>query len=169
MKRILFALLALLAVTLCACSSEPSGTAIATTSPTTAATATVATMNTAEMEKKIIDLEKKSWDLYKNKKFEEGAKMNAPGYQSIYFGKVKSDAEATDDTKYIEIKDISFSDWKATFPTKDVAIATYKFKISSKYKNLDKSGDYVGSTVWVNINGDWKQSLYHETRVEPQP
>jgi hypothetical protein len=31
-----------------------------------------------------------------------------------------------------------------------------------------KSGDYVVSSVWTNINGDWKQALYHETKAESQ-
>jgi len=125
-------------------------------------------MNTAEMEKKIIDLEKKTWDLFVRKKYEESAKVIATGYQSIYFGKVKPDAEAADDNKYIDIKNISFSDWKATFPTKDVAILTYKGTGQSTYKGKDTSGTYVASSVWVNINGEWKQALYHETKAEPQ-
>ena len=36
-------------------------------------------------------------------------------------------------------------------------------------KDIDKSGDCVVSSVWTNINGDWKQTLYHETTAEPQP
>jgi hypothetical protein len=82
----------------------------------------------------MIELEQKTWDLYRNKKFDEVSKLNAPGIQSIYFGKVKSDAESADDTKYIEIKDVSFSDWKVTLPTKELAIVTYKMRISSKSK-----------------------------------
>ena len=168
MKQILFALLTLIAVTLCACSSTPPETAAAKTSPSAAPTAT-AVISTAEMEKKVIELEKKTWDLFTTKKYDESAKVNAPGYQAIYFGKVKPDAEAAEDNKYIDFKSISFSDWKVTFPTKDVAILTYKGNFTSTYKEKDTSGTYVHSSVWVNINGDWKQALYHETKAEPQP
>lgn len=169
MKRILFALLAVLIAALCACSTPPSGAATAA-SPTATATATVTAMNTAEMEKKIIELEKKSWELFRSKNMQEGSKLIAPGNQAIYFGAVKSEAESVEDAKYIEIKDQVFSDWKVTFPTKDVAILTYKgSSTSSTYKGKDTSGTYVVSSVWVNINGEWKSALYHETKAEPQP
>lgn len=168
MKKIYFGLLAIVTLALCSCSDTPSGTATATTSPSPAPTAT-AIASTAEMEKKIIDLEKKSWDLFRAKNAEENAKLMAPGNQGIYFGAVKSEAESHEDGKYIEIKNISFSDWKVTFPTKDVAILTYKSTGTSTYKGKDTSGTYVISSVWVNINGEWKAALYHETKAEPQP
>lgn len=166
MKRILFAIFALMGITLCACSSASSGDAPAA-SPTT--TATVTAMNTTEMEKKIIELEKKSWDLFISKNHQENSKLIAPGYQGIYFGAVKSEAESIEDGKYIEIKKQDLSDWKVTFPTKDVAILTYKGTSTSTYKGKDTSGTYVVSSVWVNINGEWKSALYHETKAEPQP
>lgn len=169
MKRIYIAFFALMATILSACSTTPSGSAPAAASPASSPTATVAAMNTAEMEKMIIELEKKTWDLYRSKKFEEGMKYVAPGQQGIYFGAVKSEAESTEDAKYIEIKKQDFSDWKVTFPTKDVAILTYKGSSTSTYKEKNTSGNYVVSSVWVNINGDWKSALYHETKAEPQP
>src|SRR5215475_3232646 len=100
MKRLTIIILSLISLILGACST-PKGTASVATSPTTSPI--VAAMNTAEMEKKIIDLEKKTWDLFVRKKYEESAKVIATGYQSIYFGKVKPDAEAADDNKYIDI------------------------------------------------------------------
>ena len=169
MKRIYIAFFALLALTLCACSTTPSESAHAVASPVSSPTATVTAMNAAEMEKKIIELEKKSWDLYLNKKYEEGAKLAALGGQGIYFGKVKSDAESAEDAKYNEVKNISFEDWKVTFPTKDVAIVTYKASLNATYKGKDTSGTYVHSEAWVNINGEWKSALYHQSKAEPQP
>jgi hypothetical protein len=158
----------LLATTLCACSPTSSTSAPAAVSPASSLTATVTAMNTAEMEKMIIELEKKSWDLYRSKKFEEGMKYVAPGAQAIYFGRVIGKEEGEEIAKYNEIKTQEFSDWKVTFPTKDVAILTYKGTGTATYKGKDTSGTYVGSSVWVNINGDWKSALYHETKAEPQ-
>lgn len=168
MKKSYITLTALAAFALSSCSSTAPETATAKTSPSAAPTATVVA-STAEMEKKIIDLEKKSWDLYRAKNAEENAKLMAPGNQGIYFGAVKSEAESIEDGKYIEIKKQDFSDWKVTFPTKDVAILTYKGTSTSTYKGKDTSGTYVVSSVWVNINGEWKAALYHETKAEPQP
>lgn len=32
----------------------------------------------------------------------------------------------------------------------------------------DDSATLIVSSVWVNINGEWKSALYHETKVESQ-
>jgi hypothetical protein len=84
MKRIYVAFFALLTITLCACSPTSSGSAPAAASPASSPTATVAAMSTAEMEKMIIELEKKTWDLYINKKTEEVRPYYLPEYRAIY-------------------------------------------------------------------------------------
>lgn len=164
MKRIFNLLLFTIAVTtLQSCAAPEQQTAAPEVKPTLTVTS-----NTAELEKQIIEPEKKTWDLFTSRKFDEAAKANAPGYQAIYYGKVKPDAEATEDNKYIDIKNISFSDWKATFPTKDVAILTYRYISTSSFKGNDTSGTYVTSSVWVKLNGDWKTALFHETKASEQ-
>ena len=168
MKRTLFALIALIVVPLCACSTTPSGTAPAT-SPTAVVTATMTVMNTAEMEKMIIDLEKKSWELYKNKQAMEFKNLLTPGYRVIQLGGSKDAEGALKDMRLGNIKSYSLADIKINFPVKDTAILTYTLTIDSTYQGKPASGILYSSVVWVNINGEWKSALYTETKAEPQP
>ncbi len=165
MKQIYIAFFALLATTLCACSAPPSESAPAATSPAASPTATVTAMNTAEMEKMIIDLEKKSWEPIKNRSPEEAKRLNAPGFRAVYYGVVKSEEENANDTKDIVIKSISFSDWKVSFPIKDTAIVTYKYDSVASYKGKDTSGSFVATATWVNISSEWKLAVYAEARA----
>jgi len=165
MKRIYIAFFALLATTLCACSETPSASAPAAASPASSPTATVTTMNTAEMEKMIIEIEKKSWEPVKNQSPEEAKRFNAPGYRAIYYGAIKGEEESANDNKDIVLKSISFSDWKVSFPVKDTAIVTYKYEAVSSYKGKDTSGPTVATSTWVNIAGEWKLAVYAEARA----
>ena len=168
MKRIYVAFFALIALTLCACSTTPSESAPAA-SPMSSPTATVTAMSTAEMEKMIIDLEKKSWEPIKNQSPEEAKRLNAPGYRAIYYGVIKSAEESANDTKDIVMKSISFSDWKVSFPVKNTAVITYKYTAVSSYKGKDTSGPSVATSVWVNLGGERKQAIYAEARAAQEP
>lgn len=166
MTRIYIVFFILLATTLCACSSTPLGVAT-TTTPSTAPTA--AAFDAAATEKTLIELEKKTWNIYQDKKVEEYKKLYTPDFRAIYYGAIKSFDENFADVKDITIKNISFSDWKVTFPVKNTAIMTYKDTASTTYKGQDTSGTYVVTTTWVEINGEWKQAVYAEAKAEPQP
>ena len=168
MKRVLCALLALIAITLCACSSEPSGTASVTASPTAAATATVA-VNTAEMEKAVIEIEKQAWEWFRTKNAEEMRKHGAPGSRDVTASGISDAEESLKNLKDTDLKEVAFSDWKVTFPVPDTAIVTYKNTNKGSYKGKDTSGTYHNSAVWVKINGEWKSAIYTETKAEPQP
>ena len=122
--------------------------------------------STADMEKMLIEIEKKSWEPLKTKKVEEARKLAAPGYRAIYYGQIKDAEETYNDINDIDMKSISFSDWKVTFPVKGTAIVTYKFDAKSSYKGQDTSGQSVATAVWVNIGEEWKQAVYAESRVE---
>ncbi|MBA3715729.1 MAG: nuclear transport factor 2 family protein [Pyrinomonadaceae bacterium] len=122
--------------------------------------------STADREKMLIEIEKKSWEPLKNKQVEEARKLAAPGYRAIYYGQIKDAEETYKDINDIDMKSISFSDWKVTFPVKDTAIITYKYDGKGSYKGEDTSGQNVATSVWVNIGGEWKQAVYAESRVE---
>jgi len=165
MKQLYIAIFALISLALGACST-PTGTASGTASPT--ASPTVTAMNTAEMEKKLIDLEKKTWDLYINRKNDEVKKYYLPEYRAIYFGGVKTLEENLKDANEIETKNFSMSDIKVTFPLQDTALLTYKYSATETYKGKTTSNISVSSSVWVNKDGEWKAALYTETKAEPQ-
>jgi hypothetical protein len=164
MERLHFLLVAMAALALCACSTTGPQTATATSTPIASPTATVA--STAEMEKAVIDLEKKSWELYKTKQAKEYKALLAPGYRSIYHGGVKDADENVKDIEATNIKSYSLSDVKASFPTKDTAILTYKLGIDYTYQGQKADDAFHASSVWVNVGGEWKLALYTEAKVE---
>lgn len=167
MKRLHFALLALAAFALCSCATTTPQPAAAgsAASPTASATA----MNMAEMEKTVIDLEKKAWESFRTKNVEEMRKVAAPGSRDVTASGVQEAEVSIKDIGNTELKDVTFSDWKVSFPVPDTAIVTYKDTQTSSYKGKDRSGSYYSSAVWVKIDGKWKNALYTETKAEPQP
>lgn len=161
-RKLNFAALSLLVMLFAACAAtEQKASSATTASP--AATATP--MTTAELEKFIIELEKKSWEPSKTHSPEAAKRLNAPGFRAIYFGTIKSEEEAANDTKEIEIKSLSFSDWKVSFPIKDAAIVTYKYNAVSTYEGKPAGGAAIATSTWVNIGGEWKLAIYAETKA----
>lgn len=159
MKPIRFVLLALVVFTLSSCAS--SNPAPATVAPTTASTP--APVSTAELEKQVIDLEKRAWAFSKNNQAEEFRKATTPGYRAIYFGSMKNLEETVKDFAAIPIKQYTLSDFQVTFPVKDTAVLTYKATdiVVQQGKELKESLNCAA--VWVNISGEWKGALYSES------
>lgn len=168
MKRTLFALLAISAVTFCACSSIPSG-ATPAASPAATAIVNVSAMDTVELTKVILDKERKTWELAQNKQREEFKKLLALDYRAVFddgFYDANQDAEAL---LSLELKEYAWMDEKVTFPLKDTAILTYKTISKAAYKGKDVSGTYYYSAVWVKQGEEWKRALLQETKAVPQP
>ena len=159
MNRTLFALLALIAISLCACSDAPSGTATATTSPTAATTASVATMNTAELEKVIIDHEKKMWEMAKNKQEKEYKAFLAPNYIGVHEDGIKN--REMDGAITIDLKEYSLSDMRVTFPNPSTAVLAYKATQAGTHKGVALPGTIYASAVWVKQDGGWMNLLYN--------
>lgn len=167
MKRLHFALVAVAALALCACSTTSPQTATATSSPSDSPAATVA--STAEMERTIIDLERKSWGIYKNKQAKEFRSLQAPGYRTVGSSGIRNADEDIREMEATDFKGYSLSDMKVEFPGKDAATITYKVTYEATNKGKPVGGVFNSSGVWVNIGGEWKAALYHETKAEPQP
>ncbi|MEP7340687.1 MAG: nuclear transport factor 2 family protein [Acidobacteriota bacterium] len=165
MKRIPLALLASTIFMLCSCASNRSSPVAATTSPSPSATLATSATPTAETAKMIINLEKKTWDVFT--KPEESKKFYHPDYRSIYFGAIRTLEENMRDSKDIVIKNFSISDEKVTFPTSDTAILIYKFTSDSTYKGKKTDGKGIASSVWVKVGGEWKNALYTESPLVP--
>jgi hypothetical protein len=155
------------ALALCACSTTGPQTATATSSPSASPAATVD--STAEVERAIIDLEKKGWELYKNKQAKEFRSLQAPGYRTVGSSGMKNVDEDIKEMEATDIKSYSLSDIKVEFPIKDTAIITYQVTYDATFEGKPASGVFNSSGVWVNIGGDWKAALSHATKAEPQP
>lgn len=160
MKRTTFALLALTVSTLSACATNNPAPATAATSP---AAPTPAPVNTVELKKQLIDLEKRAWELSPNNQAEEFRKATTPGYRAIYFGGIKNLEEAIKDFAVVPIKQYMLSDFQVTFPVKDTAVLTYKTTDVVVHKGKELKESLNCAAVWVNIGGEWKSALYSES------
>jgi len=164
MKQIYFLLLALAVAALCSCATNNPGSSVATTSLSASPAATSA--STAEMERTVTDLEKKMWELTKNKQAEEYKKFLAPGFRGIHADGIRDREQDAQSLLLGETKEYTLSDFNVTFPNLDTAVLTYKGALKGTFKGVDSSGTYYCSSVWVKQNGDWKNILYAESKEE---
>lgn len=119
MKRITLALFVLAVFACGACSANNPTPAAATASPS----APPATMvSTAELEKQIIELEKRAWELSKNNQAEEFRKLMTPGHQAIYISGIRNLEETIQDFTVVTVKQYALADFRVNFPVKDTAI-----------------------------------------------
>ena len=162
MKQPTLIILALFSLTFAACSTS-SGTASVTTSPTVLPTTSA--KSTAEQEQLLIDLEKKAWDLYHNRKIDEVRKYYIPEFRAVSAGGVHGLEDSLKAANEMTTKDFSMSDIKVTFPVKDTALLTYKYKSTTTYKGKTSTDTMVSSTVWVMKDGEWKTALYSEVKA----
>lgn len=148
MKRIQFMPVALVALTLCAYSTNA---------------------QTQDLEKELIEKEKLTWELYKAKKPDELKKHYTSDFKAIVAGQIRNadqDNAGMSDPNLMDLKEYSMSDIHVTFPSKDVAIMTYKLILKGLHKGKKASGNFVSSSVWVNQGGTWKSALYTEEKVK---
>lgn len=167
MRSLSLTLLALFVLALSACATTGPQPATASASPNAAPTATVT--SPAEMEQAVIALEKRAWELYKNKQEEEFRKLLAPGYKVVAASGIRGTDEEISEMKINDIKSYTLSDLKANFPARDTAILTYKAAVDAIYKGKHESNVYNSTGVWVNIGGEWKAAAYTEVKADPQP
>ena len=167
MKRLLFVIVVMAALALCACATTGPQPATASASPNASPSATV--VSTVEMEQAVIALEKKGWELYKNKQEEEYRKSMAPGCRIVDASGIKNADEEISVMKINDIRSYTLSEMKVNFPIRDTAILTYKAAVDSNFKGKHNNFVYNITAVWVNIGGEWKAAAYTEAKADPQP
>ena len=161
-KQFTLVILALVSLTLAACGTS-SGTASVATSPTALPTASA--KNTADQAQLLIELEKKAWDLYHNKRIDEVRKYYIPEFRAVSADGVSSLEDSLKAANEITTKDFSMSDIKVTFPVQDTALLTYKYTSTATYKGKTSTDTMISSTVWVMKDGEWKTALYSEAKA----
>jgi hypothetical protein len=162
MKRFHFVLLVLAVSALCSCATKSSGPTAASASLSASPAATVTAAATAET---IIELEKKAWELAKNKQMDEFRQLLVPEYRTIYQGKIWNLDECIKDLMQTDIKSYLLSDMRVTFPVKDTAILTYRVDAVTVVSGKELKDPLYCSSVWVNIDGQWKGAVYTESPV----
>ena len=109
----------------------------------------------ATKEKIVVELEKKVTEAFKNRRAEEFKKYLAPEFVAIDAQGIENvDAQLADMEKY-EVRENTFADMKATFPSPKVAVLTYKVSTQATHNGQDTSGTYNVASVWMKRGGNW--------------
>ena len=116
----------------------------------------------------VMELEKKAWDIYKNRQADAYKALLAPTYTGIYDVGMKDVQKEVADMNDIELRGVTFSDMHVTHPSKKVAIVIYKADVQGALKGKDFSGPYNCSSVWMKENGKWLGVLHTEVKVGTQ-
>ncbi len=119
---------------------------------------------TAGDDDTIMNLEKKSWDTYKNRQADAFKALCAPSYTGVYDVGTKDSGKEIADMNDIEIRGVSFSDMHVSHLTKNVAIVVYKADVQGAFKGKDFSGMYNCSAVWTDKDGKWLCALHTEVK-----
>jgi ketosteroid isomerase-like protein len=113
-------------------------------------------MKTAQRETAIVRLEKIVTEAFKNKQVETFKKYLAPEFVGLDAEGFKNvDAELAEVPKY-DVRDNSFANMKAAFPSANMAVVTYKVTTQATYNGQDTSGTYNVASVWTKRERKWR-------------
>ena len=118
-------------------------------------------------ETTIVNLEKATWETYKNKQADAFKKYLAADYKGVYDEAIESRETEGASMTNTELRSYSFADTKVTFPKPDVAIITYRTTIEQTVKGKDESGTYTSGSVWVKQNGNWLTIFHTDVKAKP--
>ncbi len=119
----------------------------------------------AASESTITDLEKSTWEAYKNKQADAFKAMMSNDYCGVYAEGVKTlDGEIVAMAKS-DLRDYSFSDVKVVFPHPKMAIMTYKATVQASADGKDVSGTYNSGSIWVQQGGKWVGVFHTESKT----
>ena len=120
---------------------------------------------TAANESTITDLEKSTWEAYKNKQADPFKALMSKDYCGVYSEGVKTlDGEVAAMAKG-DLRDYSFSDVKVVFPHPKMAIITYKATVRASTDGKDISGTYNSGSVWIQQGGKWSSVFHTESKT----
>jgi hypothetical protein len=109
----------------------------------------------ASNEAAITDLEKSTWEAYKNKQADAFKALVSNDYRAAYAEGIKSaDGEIVDATT-TNLRDYSLADMKVVFPSADVAVITYQATTQATSDGQDASATYNSASVWIKKAEKW--------------
>jgi len=118
-----------------------------------------------QQNKAIIDKEVALWEMVKNKQVDAFRPYHADKFSAVLSDGVINLNQQIEGIRDLDLKSYSLTDTKVVFPSKDIALLTYKVTVQGSYKGQDISGAYYASTVWVNQGGKWLAFLYTEIKA----
>jgi len=119
----------------------------------------------AANESTITDLEKSTWEAYKNKQADAFKALMSKDYSGVYAEGVKTLDGELAAMAQSDLRDYSFSDVKVVFPHPKMAIMTYKAAVQASTNGKDISGTYNSGSVWVQQGGKWIGAFHTESKT----
>jgi hypothetical protein len=117
-------------------------------------------------EATITDLEKSTWEAYKNKQSEELKKLLSKDYLGVDAEGTKSLAAEIEDMAKNELRSYSFADIKVVFPSAKIAVITYKAATQGASRGQESSGMYNSASVWSKQSGKWLAIFHAEIQAQ---
>jgi hypothetical protein len=165
MKRLLAILVSAFAAVACTAPTE-TGNKPTTTNANRSAEATSSPMSETE----VIAKEKQAWDAVKTKDSEGFQKIMANDGIYVSHHGILDPAGTINETKELELTDLSFSDWKVLPIDKDAVLVTYTANINGRIKGMPLVSSHVrSSTAWVNREGKWLAIYHQDSEAKPGP
>ena len=114
----------------------------------------------------LIALEKKTWDLYKNKDVKALTELTSDDFYDIYpDGSVVNREQWLRDMLSVEVKDSTLSDFKVIMLTKDAAVIVYTAIAHATDKGKEVSIHNAVTSCWAKRNDRWLNVFYRENPV----
>src|SRR5260370_36069169 len=126
----------------------------------------------AMSEAETINKEKEAWDAVRKKDPDSFRTIMADDGIYVSHHGVLDPSGTIEETKELDLTDLTFSDWKVLPIDKDAVVVTYTAHIQGRIKGQPLVAAAVrGSTTWINRDGKWL-AIYHqdsEAKTPPTP
>ena len=119
----------------------------------------------AANESTITDLEKSTWEAYKNKQADAFKALMSKDYSGVYAEGVKTLDGELAAMAQSDLRDYSFSDVRVVFPHPKMAVMTYKATVQASTDGKDISGTYNSGSVWVQQGDKWVGVFHTEGKT----
>lgn len=118
------------------------------------------------VEEMLIALEKKTWDLYKNRDVKALDELTADDFYDIYpDGTVVNKKQWLKDMLGVQVKDSTLTDFKVIMLTKDAAIIVYTAVAHAVDKGKEVAIHNAVTSAWAKRNGRWVSVFYRENPI----
>lgn len=123
---------------------------------------TAASSNAKNLEQKLIENSRATWEAYKSKNIAAIKALTAEDYVSYTLAGPSNLKQDIDTIGKLNIENYTIDDPKVIWATKDVAILRYKCDLKGSMEGKT-FGPVYSTEVWVNRGGKWQIVSYQET------
>lgn len=125
-----------------------------------------ASSSASATDQKIIDLEKRLWEAWKNKDAKPFDAALTPNFSEVDITGSYDRAATLDASTKCEVKDYSLSDSKVTWIDKDTALLSFKANMHATCMGQATPENVIANSVYIKQNGKWWEAFHCEV---PEP